>query len=262
MAKRGKNIGADDFDDDLSMLDEVNELNKDKKIIQNYIRNDLKLIAKNESQKELIKSIKNNEITICTGLAGTGKTFISLAYGLNLLRKATNKYRKLYLVKSVLTLKEEEVGFLKGTLEDKINPFMQSYYINIEKLVLKNTLYSLITNDIIKPFPLAYMRGVSLDNAIIIIDEAQNISLDNIRTAMTRIGSDSKLVILGDLNQIDMKYKENSSLEIILNMFEDVESIGIVKMDENDTNVRNPLISIIENKFKNYFNNAQKKNGY
>ena len=106
------------------------------------------------------------------------------------------------------------------------------------------------------------MRGVSLDNAIIIIDEAQNISLDNIRTAMTRIGSDSKIIILGDLNQIDMKYKENSSLEIILNMFEGVESIGIVKMDENDTNVRNPLISIIESKFKNYFNNGQKKNGY
>ena len=130
---------------------------------------------------------------------------------------------------------------------------MFSFYINLEKLILKSSIEQLISQDIIRPFPLAYMRGASLDDCIIIIDETQNITVDNIRTIMTRIGSNSKLIILGDVNQIDLKNKNESSLRVILDIFQNVENIGIVKMSEDDVNVRNPIIKIIEDKFKNYF---------
>ena len=96
------------------------------------------------------------------------------------------------------------------------------------------------------------MRGVTLDDCIIIIDEAQNISLDNSRTLLTRIGENSKVILLGDTNQIDLKNKEESSLKTLINMFEDTDNIGIIEMNEDDKNIRNPIITVIEAKFKEY----------
>lgn len=227
---------------------------KIKTDIMKIIPNDLKIVAKNDSQKKLIESIKNNEITICEGPAGCGKTFVALGYALNLLRKSNTKYTRIYLVKSVTTLKGEEIGYLKGDWKEKVEPFMWSFYINMEKLMLNTTINSLVDKDIVKPFPLAYMRGASLDNCIIIVDEAQNISLDNSRTLMTRIGSDSKIILLGDTNQIDLKNKSESSLSQLIDLFKEVEGIGCVSMSNNDTNVRNPIISVIEDKFKELYN--------
>jgi phosphate starvation-inducible PhoH-like protein len=229
---------------------DVRKLKALKDTIAATIPNNIKLIAKNKSQKALIASIKNNEVTICAGPAGTGKTFVALAYALSLLRKAENKYTRIYLVKSVTTLKNEEIGFLKGDIKEKIEPFMWSYYINIEKIMSESALKSLVSSEIIKPFPLAYMRGASLDNCIIIADEMQNVSLDNSRTLLTRIGSESKLIILGDENQIDLKNKKDSSLYSLLEYFGEDEEIGTIKMDIKDTNVRNPLITLIEKRFK------------
>ncbi len=231
----------------------TNELNKFKEDISKLLPNDIKIVAKNESQKKLINSIKNNEITICTGPAGTGKTFVAIAYALSLLRKPNNFYKKIYLVKSVTTLKGEEIGFLKGDMKEKIEPFMWSFYINIEKIIPNNILKTLIENEIIRPFPLAYMRGASLDNCIIIADEVQNVSLDNSRTLLTRIGNNCKLILLGDTNQIDMKNKEDSSLNVLVKMFENVDNIGTIIMSDIDTNIRNPLITVIENKYKEFY---------
>ncbi|MCK9416901.1 PhoH family protein [Candidatus Dojkabacteria bacterium] len=234
------------------------EISKIKHEISILLPKDIKIIAKNESQKNLINSIKNNEITIVAGPAGTGKTYITMAYALSLLRKTTNKFKKIYLVKSVTTLKNEEVGFLKGDLNEKIEPVMWSFYLNMEKLILESSIKSLIEKEIVRPFPLAYMRGTSLDDSIIIADEMQNVNLDNSRTLLTRIGSNSKLILLGDINQIDMKNKNESSLEVLLNLFEDVSNIGVIRMSEEDTNIRNPLISVIETKYKEYINKIPK----
>lgn len=96
------------------------------------------------------------------------------------------------------------------------------------------------------------MRGASLDDCIIIADEMQNISFDNSRTLLTRIGSNCKLILLGDTNQIDIRNKNESSLETLLSLFDEVKDIGVIKMSEKDTNIRNPLISVIENKFKEH----------
>jgi phosphate starvation-inducible PhoH-like protein len=247
---------------DFQELTSVNSsavITRTKEEISKLLSNDIKIIARNESQKKLINSIKNNEITICTGRAGTGKTFVALAYALNLLRKSSNRYKKIYLVKSVTTLKGEELGFLKGDLKEKIDPFMWSFYINMEKLILESSMKTLIDKEIIRPFPLAYMRGVTLDDCIIIADEMQNVNIDNSLTLMTRIGSNTKLILLGDINQVDMKNKHESSLEVILDMFSDTQDIGTIMMSKEDKNVRNPLIDIIEAKYLEYMSKPKKK---
>ena len=137
---------------------------------------------------------------------------------------------------------------------------MWSFYLNMEKLVLESSIKSLIEKDIIRPFPLAYMRGSSLDDCIIIADEMQNVNLDNSRTLLTRIGSNSKLILLGDINQIDIRNKKESSLEVLLKMFDDTPNVGVVKMSDEDTNIRNPLISVIEDKYKEHI--ETKPNGF
>jgi phosphate starvation-inducible PhoH-like protein len=244
---------------DLTSVNSGEVVSKVKEEIGKLIPNDIKIIAKNDSQKKLINYIKNNEITICAGRAGTGKTFVAIAIALSLLRKPSNRFKKIYLVKSVTTLKGEELGFLKGDLKEKIDPFMWSFYINMEKLLLETSIKSLIEKDIIRPFPLAYMRGASLDDCIIIADEMQNVTLDNSLTLLTRIGSNSKLILLGDMNQIDMRDKKDSSLEALVGMFDDVQGIGTIEMSSEDQNVRNPLINIIEDKYKEYQRLPKKK---
>jgi len=244
-----------EFNEMISVNSEM-EVSKIKKEISALLPKDIKIIAKNDSQKNLINSIKNNEITICAGPAGTGKTYVAMAYALSLLRKTTNRFKKIYLVKSVTTLKNEEVGFLKGDLKEKIEPVMWSFYLNMEKLVLESSIKTLIEKEIIRPFPLAYMRGTSLDDCIIIADEMQNVSLDNSRTLLTRIGSNTKLILLGDINQIDIRNKEESSLEILLSLFNGVSNMGVIRMSEADTNIRNPLISIIEDKYNEHISKS------
>lgn len=226
--------------------------------VNKILNKDIKVIAKNDSQKELIQSIKNNQITLVSGRAGSGKTFCAVAMALNLLKKRENKFKKIYLVKSVTPLKGEELGYIKGTIMDKIEPHMWSFYINIEKIIGENGLKQLIETEIVKPFPVAFMRGVTFDNCIIILDEAQNISIDNSLTFLSRIGQDCKIIVLGDTNQIDLKNKQDSSLKVILNLFSNTQDIGVIKMSDSDENVRNPIINIIEEKFREYFNKKNK----
>lgn len=247
--------------DEIISVNSGEQISKIKSEISRLLPKDIKIIAKNESQKKLINSIKNNEITICAGPAGTGKTYVAMAYALSLLRKNTNRFKKIYLVKSVTTLKNEEVGFLKGDLKEKIEPVMWSFYLNMEKLVQESSIKTLMEKEIVRPFPLAYMRGTSLDDCIIIADEMQNVTLDNSRTLLTRIGSNTKLILLGDINQIDMRNKEESSLEVLLNLFDEVSNMGVIRMSEEDTNIRNPLIGVIEAKYKDYMANLTPKNG-
>lgn len=205
--------------------------------------------CKNENQKLVIGSIKNNEITIVSGLPGTGKTYLACAEALKLIKTKT-KYKKILLVKSVIQLPGEELGFLPGDLKDKLDPYMISFIDNFEKIIGESLTNKLRELGLIQIQPLAFVRGRSIDNTIIIIDEAQNISIQNMRTLMTRIGDNSKMVILGDVKQKDIKNPKNSSLEVVIDKFEGIDGFGCVSLRNPDDVVRNPVIKIIEKVFE------------
>jgi phosphate starvation-inducible PhoH-like protein len=204
--------------------------------------------CKSPNQKKLVNSIKQNEITICSGFAGSGKTFLSCAEALKLI-KSRPKYKRIVLVKSITSLKNEEIGHLPGTLKEKMAPIMESFTDNIRKLIGRTRLQKLVELGVIEILPIAFARGRSIDNSIILIDEAQNISLDNIRTLMTRIGNDSKMVIMGDVKQKDIRNKKDSSLEVVLEKFRDIEGFGCVELRDPEDVVRNPIIKKVEDVF-------------
>ena len=209
------------------------------------------LKCKTAKQKELVKLIKSKDITICSGYPGSGKTYIACAVALELLKKSPDKYKKIVIVKSVTTLRDEELGFLKGTLKEKLEPFMYSFTGNFQKIIGKYPLEQLKINNIIEEQPLAYIRGITIDNAIIIVDETQNINKKNLRSIMTRLGEDSKMIFLGDEEQIDMKDTQNSGLKYAMQYFPELEEVGVVFFGEDDV-VRHPLIKKIEQIFREH----------
>lgn len=224
----------------------LNMNNRVEQKLFNLIKVNIK--HKTLNQKKLTDSIKKNEITICNGLPGTGKTFLACAEALKLL-KNVQKYKRIILIKSVITLKNEEIGFLKGNMDEKMEPYIDSFMDNFRKLIGKSRINKLKDLGLLEVLPIAFARGRSIDNSIIIIDEAQNISMENIRTLMTRIGSNSKMIILGDVRQKDIKNKKDSSLEIIIDKFKNIDGFGTVSLTDPDDVVRNPIIKIIEEVF-------------
>jgi len=216
--------------------------------------------CKTENQKKLVNSIKQNEITICSGLPGSGKTFLSCAESLKLI-KSRPRYKRIVLVKSIVPLKNEEIGHLPGDLKEKMAPIMESFTDNIRKLIGMSRMEKLMELGVIEIVPIAFARGRSIDNSIILIDEAQNISMDNIRTLMTRIGNDSKMVIMGDSRQKDIKNKKDSSLEIVLNKFKNVDGFGTVELRNPEDVVRNKIIKVIEDVFEGITESKILQNG-
>jgi len=189
-------------------------------------------------QQELVDLIQDKEIIIAKGIAGSGKTYVSLAVALSLLGE---QYKRIIIVKSVTTLPQEEIGFLKGSQNEKMEPFMMSFTWNIDKLCGENAAKSLMEKNLVQVLPLAFIRGISIDNSIVIIDETQNLTLHAFKTMMTRIGENSKYIFLGDVEQVDRKNKNESCLNKVLELFKDVPEIGTIEFVDEDC-VRNPLI--------------------
>jgi phosphate starvation-inducible PhoH-like protein len=204
--------------------------------------------CRTENQGKLRESIRGNEITIVSGLPGTGKTYIACAEALKLI-KSRPKYKKILLVKSITQLRGEELGSLPGDLNEKFDPYLGSFIDNFEKIIGESLTRKLRELGIINIQPLAFVRGRSIDNTVIIVDEAQNISIDNMRTLMTRIGDNSKMIILGDVKQKDLRNKKESSLEVIIDRFNNMDNFGCVELRDPEDVVRNPIIKIIEETF-------------
>ena len=207
----------------------------------------VELKAKNPNQKIFASLIEDKEIVICSGPAGTGKTYVACAQALKIF-KNDHRYKKIYIVKSVTTLKDEEIGFLKGTLDEKMEPYIYSFIHNFEKIVGRSITKSLRDNGSIEVMPIAFLRGINFDDCVVLIDECQNITHDNMRTIMTRIGTNCKMIFLGDTGQIDLKMKKTSSLPMIMEKFSKIEEFGCIALSDDDI-VRNPLIKKIEQVF-------------
>lgn len=206
------------------------------------------LKCKTQNQKKLVNLIKDKEIVICSGPAGSGKTYVTCSVALDLLKNDL-RFKKIVIIKSVTTLKDEEIGYIKGSIKEKMEPYVYSFIHNFQKIVGEYTVSQLREGNYIQELPLAFIRGINIDNAIVIIDEIQNISIENMRTIMTRLGENAKMIFLGDENQIDMRKKNESSLSFIIDKFEPVDEVGTIRLTEDDI-VRNPLIKKIEQIFK------------
>lgn len=219
---------------------------KENKVIKTVHIKPVKFLT--ENQHLLHESITEKEITITSGQAGVGKTYLALSTALQLLG---NKYQKIILVKSVTTLPSEEIGFLKGGLADKMEPFMMSYVGNLNKLCGERVTEELFKSKAVEILPLAYIRGLSIDNSIVIVDETQNIDSHTFKTIITRIGMNSKYIFMGDVDQVDRKDKDTSCLATVLNIFKDDNVVGTIEFGADDC-VRNPIITGILNKLKEH----------
>jgi len=171
----------------------------------------------------------------------TGKTYFSLLMALHLL-KTEPKYKKIVLIKSLVTIKDEALGFLKGTLEEKISPYVWSFTANLDKIFgTKAITKALMESGIIEIMPIAYIRGCNIDHALVVIDEIENITMDTFKTIITRIGTDSKFIFLGDVEQCDRSNKKESCLSKVIQMFKKQDFIGILEFTDEDC-VRNLII--------------------
>src|SRR6056300_1807929 len=197
-----------------------------------------------ESQKEYYDILTNNEITICTGPAGVGKSYVAMSAAVQLLLDDSNSYEKIIIVRPAVEA-EEKLGSLPGNLEEKLDPYIFPSYYLLNKIIGKETREKLKDHDIIEVFALAYMRGMNIDNSILIFDEAQNCTPKQMKLLLTRIGFNSKFFISGDLEQTDRyKDKTQSGLWDALSRFRELDKVGIFEFDSKDI-IRNPLITKI-----------------
>lgn len=197
---------------------------------------------KTESQKEFSKVIDEHRITISSGLAGCGKTHIAVFKALEMLRDNTSTIERIYLIKPNVEV-GEKLGFLPGTVEEKIYMYMISFYDIFESMIGEGNTQILRAQGLIKDLPYQFLRGRTLNNAFVIIDECQNLSQHEIKTILTRIGSTSKYILLGDTGQSDKQFgKEKNGLDDALSRFEKFDKIGKFKFNDTDS-VRDPLIN-------------------
>jgi len=211
--------------------DKINE----KQGLLNQIKIDLK--HKNETQKKLTLSIKNGDVTVCIGPAGTGKTLISVAEALLLLKNNPDKYHDIKLVKSIVQLKDEDLGTLPGDEKDKLKFIMMSFLDAFYQLIGEGLTTKLIEAGYIKMEVFGSVRGRSIPNCILLFDEFQNVNDGNAKTLLTRFSENTKVVILGDTNQVDLKKKEDSSLGELVKMVKLLpaeEGVSVVEFVEDD----------------------------
>lgn len=215
-----------------------------KDFINSVIKRKQKSKFLSDNQKDYYDILVSNQITICSGPAGVGKSYISMKAAVDLLMDPTNTYEKIIIVRPAVEA-EEKLGSLPGNLEEKLDPYIFPSYYLLNKIIGKDAREKLKEAEIIEVFALAYMRGMNIDNSILIFEEAQNATPNQIKLLLTRIGYNSKFFISGDLEQTDRyKDKKQSGLYDALQRFQNVKDIGIYDF-RNAKNVRNPLIGKI-----------------
>ena len=208
------------------------------------LRQKLKIQFKNPRQESLWNMIDKNQITISSGPAGTGKTFIALAKALSLLVQENSPYHKLIIIKPVVEA-DEKLGFLPGNVEEKLEPYTFSIFYLIDKLITKKKREKLVERGVISVMALAYLRGMNIDKSLVLIDEFQNTSAKQMKTALTRIGEKSKFIVGGDADQSDrFTLSKDTGLHIAKTKLKNVPGIGIHEFLVEDI-VRNPLVGVI-----------------
>ena len=204
-----------------------------------------------ENQEIFYNTIDKNDISFCAGPAGCGKTYIATYYALQQLA-TTKKYDGIIITKPLVEVEGEKLGYLPGNVEEKTEPFMMSIYYNMEQIIGKDRLKMLRETGVITVVPLAYMRGLTLTNKLVLLDEAQNSTPLQIKTFLTRIGRGSKFVISGDLQQSDVKHKQGNGLEDAIRRLTGLPHLGFSQFTLDDV-VRHPVVAGILERYNDEY---------
>lgn len=213
--------------------------------------------SRSENQQKLIKAYNTSDMVFAVGPAGTGKTYLSIALAVKALKEKAAK--KIILSRPAVEA-GEKLGFLPGDMKDKIDPYLQPLYDSLEDMIPAVKLQDMMEKHIIQIAPLAFMRGRTLSDAVVILDEAQNTTPAQIRMFLTRMGWNTKMIITGDMTQIDLPHEQKSGLKEALRILGDVEGISVVELGKKDI-VRHKLVTRIVNAYEAYDNvrNQEKK---
>lgn len=199
------------------------------------------IAPRNANQAKMVKSFAKNDLTFALGPAGTGKTYIAIALAVQALK---NKTCKRIILSRPAVEAGEKLGFLPGDMKDKIDPYLRPLYDALEDMIPQLKLKEYMENDTIQIAPLAFMRGRTLNDAVIILDEAQNTTKHQMKMFLTRLGVNSRMIITGDVTQIDLPRTVQSGLLQSLHILRGVEGIGIIEYEKKDI-VRHPLVQRI-----------------
>ena len=211
--------------------------------------------SRSENQQKLIDAFEKTDMTFAVGPAGTGKTYLSIALAVKALKEKTAK--KIILSRPAVEA-GEKLGFLPGDMKDKIDPYLQPLYDALEDMIPAAKLQDMMEKRIIQIAPLAFMRGRTLSDAVVILDEAQNTTSQQIRMFLTRMGSGTRMIITGDVTQIDLPRDQRSGLKEALKILEHVDGISIVNLTQKDI-VRHKLVTRIVNAYDKFDKTREKE---
>ncbi len=225
--------------------DELQTLQKD---VLAKTRRGEQIRAKTFRQRQYIEAIRKRDLTFCIGPAGTGKTFLAVVVAIQAL--LDNKYEKLILTRPAVEA-GEKLGFLPGDLQQKVNPYLRPLYDAINEFIEPDKVPSLIEKGVIEVAPLAYMRGRTLNNAFVIVDEAQNTTPAQMKMLLTRLGFHSRMVVTGDMTQTDLPSQQKSGLVTAFQILKNVEGIAFCEFSQKDV-VRHALVQRIVAAYEKY----------
>ena len=210
----------------------------------------VKIKARTVNQKKLVEAVRNNDMVFCIGPAGTGKTYTAVALAVQALK---NKEVKRIVLTRPAVEAGENLGFLPGDLKEKLDPYLMPLYDALRDMIPPERLAEMLQYGIIEIAPLAFMRGRTLDKAFVILDEAQNTTIMQMKMFLTRMGMTAKFVITGDMSQVDLPRKQKSGLTFATRILRDIEGIGIIEMGQSDI-IRHKIIAKIISAFDHHEN--------
>lgn len=224
---------------DIVKGNKINEPREDNLII--FGLSGKPILARNKNQSRLVKAFDAKDMIFALGPAGSGKTYVAIALAVKALK--SKQVRKIILSRPAVEA-GEKLGFLPGDMKDKVDPYLQPLYDALEDMIPASKLKEYIENKIIQIAPLAFMRGRTLNDAVIILDEAQNTTTQQIKMFMTRLGTNAKMIITGDVTQIDLPPSQMSGLKHALNVLKGVDEIAVIEFEKKDI-VRHRLVQQI-----------------